>query len=106
LDRLIFDWLAIVLLGCGSNNSRRVFIVPRKVADEKARRDKSQNTAHLRYWRIDEVPKVFGEYENNFTLELKGRTHQAPEAADRRSGQAANPRIEVGHIWGAPYVMR
>jgi hypothetical protein len=64
----VFDWLAIVLLGCSGDKPRRVFVVPRAVANRKARRDRSPNTAHLRYWRVDEVAKKLGHYEDNFTL--------------------------------------
>jgi hypothetical protein len=63
-----FDWLAIVLLGCTGDKPRRIFVIPRAVADRESRRDKSPKTAHLRYWRIDEVAKVLGNYEDNFTL--------------------------------------
>jgi hypothetical protein len=63
-----FDWLAIVLLGCGGNKPRRIFVVPKAVADRKARRDRSPKTAHQRYWRVDEVAKVFRNYEDNFKL--------------------------------------
>lgn len=69
LETDIFDWLAIVLLPGGAQNERRIFLVPRKLADEKARRDKpSSKTAKERYWRIDEVARIFSAYENNFSL--------------------------------------
>jgi hypothetical protein len=65
----VFDWLAIVLLGCGSDKPRRIFVVPRAAADRKARRDKlTSKTAQQRYWRIDEVAEKLGNYEDNFTL--------------------------------------
>ena len=66
----VFDWLAIVLLGCGKDNERRIFIIPRQLADGKARRDSpTAKTADVCYWRIDEVERVFGNYENNIKLD-------------------------------------
>jgi hypothetical protein len=47
--------------------------VPRAVADEKARRDKeASKTATQRYWRIDEVDRLFNSYKENFSLEIGG----------------------------------
>jgi hypothetical protein len=69
LETDIFDWLAIVLLPGGVQNERRIFLIPRELADEKARKDKpSSKTAKERYWRIDEVEKIFAAYEDNFSL--------------------------------------
>jgi hypothetical protein len=66
----IFDWLAIVLLPGNTETRRRLFLIPRTLADAKARRDKpTSKTANERYWRIDEVSKIFAEFENNFTLQ-------------------------------------
>lgn len=60
-----FDWLAIVLL----STVRDIYMVPRSVADQHARRDKlTSKTAELRYFRIDEVERLFGAYRGNFTL--------------------------------------
>lgn len=65
-----FDWLAIVIIE--ETGSRHVYIVPRYLAESKARRDKpTSKTAALRYFRIDEVDKIFVDYKNNFTLEEK-----------------------------------
>jgi hypothetical protein len=39
---------------------RRLFLIPRTLADAKARRDKPlSKTENGRYWRIDEVSKIF-----------------------------------------------
>lgn len=54
-----FDWLAIVLLPGSSQTQRRYFLIPRALADAKARRDKpTSKTAKHRAFRIDEVPKL------------------------------------------------
>ncbi len=64
-----FDWLAFVLLPGGRQDGRRIFIIPRDLADATARRDReTSKTAHERYWRVDEVAAKFGAYENNFAL--------------------------------------
>ena len=64
-----FDWLAIVILPAGIETKRRIFLIPRSVANENARRDgEHTKTAEQRYWRIDEVARRFAEFENNFTL--------------------------------------
>ena len=50
-----------------------VFLIPRAIADAKARRDKATaKTAKLRYWRIDEIATKFAELENNFSLNPQG----------------------------------
>ena len=61
-----FEWLCAVILEEGR---RRLFVVPREVADSQARRDRSPRTAHLRYFRVDQVADIFAEWENNFTLD-------------------------------------
>jgi hypothetical protein len=59
----VFDWLAICILPAGEVTTRTIYIVPRDLADTKARKDKeTSKTALLRYWRIDEVERVFGPY--------------------------------------------
>ena len=64
-----FDWLAIVLLECPGSRPRRIFLLPRKLADSKARKNKlGTKTDYQRYWPITEVPKLFAELEDNFTL--------------------------------------
>jgi len=68
-----FDWLAIVLLPNGKETRRRIFLIPRILADAKARRDKpTSKTANLRYWRIDEVASIFDAFEGNFQLSHMG----------------------------------
>jgi hypothetical protein len=67
----VFDWLAICILPSEEAHSRSIYLVPRAVADEKARRDKeTSKTATQRYWRIDEVDKLFHAYKGNFSLHL------------------------------------
>ena len=64
-----FDWLAIVLLGAADCNNRAIYVVPRTEADRLARRDKpTSKTAQIRYFRIDEVERLFSAYRNNFAL--------------------------------------
>lgn len=64
-----FDWLAIVLLSPEGAIERDVYMVPRSIADRHARRDKpTSKTAQLRYYRIDEVERLFGVYRGNFAL--------------------------------------
>ena len=62
-----FDWLCAVILEQGH---RRMFVVPREVADSCARMDRSPKTAHLRYYRVDQIAEVFAVWENNFALSL------------------------------------
>lgn len=69
LDDSAFDWLAIVFLEMEGAIPRKIYLVPREVADLAARRDKpTSKTARLRYFRIDEVEMLFGQYRDNFTL--------------------------------------
>ena len=64
-----FDWLAIVLLPSGTTGDRLTYIIPRAVADRLARRDKpTSKTVRLRYYRIDEVERLFAPYRDNFGL--------------------------------------
>lgn len=63
-----FEWLAVVLLKC-PGGGRRLFVIPRDVADSKATRNAPETkTASARYWVLKRTPELFGEYENNFTL--------------------------------------
>jgi hypothetical protein len=76
-DNDVFDWLAIVLLPPPGEalEKRQMFLVPREVAYMKARRDKpTSKTAQERYFRIDEVAKVFPDFKNNFSLKRDGRS--------------------------------
>jgi hypothetical protein len=34
----VFDWLAVVILPAGAESKRRIFLIPRSVADDNARR--------------------------------------------------------------------
>lgn len=64
-----FDWLAVVLLNSTDCNGRSIYVIPRAAADRHARRDKpTSKTATLRYFRIDEIDRVFGSYRDNFVL--------------------------------------
>ena len=72
-----FDWLAIVIVPGHGEPQRRVFLMPRTLTDAVARQDQSPNTCHLRYWRVDEVARVFAAFEDNFQLEPAGRTTAA-----------------------------
>jgi len=67
-----FDWLAIVLLPSADQATRRIFIVPRAVADA---RTPVRNTKQPddRYWRLDRIAKVFSEFEDNYSLSMTGR---------------------------------
>lgn len=45
-------------------------MLPRTEADRFARKDKpTSKTARLRYYRIDEVDRLFSEFRDNFALE-------------------------------------
>jgi hypothetical protein len=65
-----FDWLAIVILpDTHTLMERRYYLVPRTLADEKARRDSpTAKTAAERYWRLDQVDTVFAPFRDNFLL--------------------------------------
>src|SRR5438105_1876068 len=64
-----FDWLAIVLLPGADVTCRRIFIVPRAIADTRARKDKpTSRTANDRYWRQDKVAELLAEFEDNYCL--------------------------------------
>jgi hypothetical protein len=67
-----FEWLAIVLLM--PDSKRRIFVIPRDLADAKAHRNKpTSKVATARYWRIDEVATLFADFEGNFTLQAGGK---------------------------------
>ena len=68
-----FDWLAIVILK-PETRQRFIYIVPRALADEKARRyNPTSKVAHKLEFRIDEVERLFAEFEGNYELNLHGR---------------------------------
>lgn len=64
----VFDWLAIVLLPGEDSIIRQIFIAPRSVVDATARSYKTEKMKNHREYRIDEVGKKLGEWENNFCL--------------------------------------
>jgi hypothetical protein len=73
-----FDWLAIVLLPGEDQTARRIFSVPRRVADARAKHDSpSSKTQTERYWRQDKVADTLKEFENNFCLSLTGTKPEA-----------------------------
>jgi hypothetical protein len=68
-----FDWLAIVLLPGDDQLKRRIFIVPKTTADQKALRPQAKDP-HDMYWRQDRVATALPEFEDNFCLAACGRT--------------------------------
>ena len=85
-DTDAFDWLALVIISCRSprdtETRRRIFVIPRKVADKKARPNRpTAKSAGRRSWSIVAVPKVFAPFEGNFSLRRNGRTAPKPERA-------------------------
>lgn len=83
LESDTFDWLAIVLLPGANERQRRIFIVPRALADDKARKNNpTTKYAQSRYWRVDEVSKIFAAFEGNFQLKdappNRRLSHDAP----------------------------
>jgi len=65
----LFEWLAVVLLPGNGETERKIFLIPRQFADAKARRNgPATKSAHQRYWRVDEIPTIFAQYKDNFTL--------------------------------------
>jgi len=68
-----FDWLAIVLMNGDIGSERRIYIIRKTQADASARRDSpTAKSFHLRYYRIDEVERLFARFFNNFDLEQGG----------------------------------
>ena len=77
-----FDWLAIVLLPGDGLLTRRIFVVPRNIADAKARKDRdSSKTPDDRYWRQDEIPTTFASFKDNFILSPNGKKSVTPANA-------------------------
>ncbi len=91
-----FDWLALVILPGESETQRRMFLIPRDVAVEKARRNnptlKSPNEGG---WSVGEAANIFTLFENNFLLlhedELGHPTVKGFEAWKRRNGLRMSP---------------
>jgi hypothetical protein len=68
-----FDWLAIVLLPGADLTRRRIFVVPRHIADARARKDKpTSKDADSRYWPQEKIAEVLGDFEGNFSLSSTG----------------------------------
>lgn len=64
-----FDWLALVVLQAATGGSRKIYLIPRSVAEQRARRDsETSKTAGERYFRIDEIDRLFGSHRDNFAL--------------------------------------
>jgi hypothetical protein len=68
-----FDWLAIVLLPGADQKNRRVFIVPRGVADARSKQDGPTAKTSERYWRQDRIADSLSEFEDNYCLSPTGR---------------------------------
>lgn len=72
----VFDWLAIVILHPeGSTDSRQCFVIPRRVADDKFNKYRSNTKNKNRFQcRVHKIAQIFAEYENNFCLSKTGRS--------------------------------
>ena len=85
----VFDWLAIVILPGNIETQRRIFVIPRHIADKEARQDKpTSKTAKIRYWRIDEILEVFQSFEGNFSLSFIDHDGNPLSARPRRKRNA------------------
>jgi hypothetical protein len=62
-----FDRLAIVILPGSGCDQRRIFIVPREVADADERSYYAERRDG-RGIRVNRIIETFGDYENNFSL--------------------------------------
>ncbi len=62
----------VVILPDGDLNSRRIYVIPRGVADKNARTYATEKMVNVREYRIDEVARKFAAYENNFRLSKIG----------------------------------
>jgi hypothetical protein len=82
-DSDVFDWLAIVILPADGCARRRIFVVPRRVADEQARIYAAEKMKGIREYRIDEVANKFAAYEDNFCLNDAGCPLALGRTADR-----------------------
>lgn len=64
-----FDWLAMALLDCDAQKTRRTYLIPAEVAQREARRNRpGTKNARKRYWHINEIGNRFAKFENNFKL--------------------------------------
>ena len=68
----VFDWLAVVILPGEDFPNRRIYVIPRSVADKNARTYATEKTVNIGEYRIDEVARKFAAYENNFSLKQTG----------------------------------
>ncbi|MDE3796454.1 hypothetical protein I7G59_03800 [Sinorhizobium meliloti] len=69
----VFDWLAIVILNGHAPSSRSVYLAPRNVVDDVARRNApGTRTERLRYIRISEIEGLLGRFRDNFILRPEG----------------------------------
>jgi hypothetical protein len=81
-----FEWLALVILPRDSASQRRIFVIPRDIADEKAGRNKhTTKSAKERHWSTVEVAKVFADFESNFAL--------------RRGDELGHPTVKSFETW-------
>ncbi len=62
-----FDWLAAVFLPSAVSLRRRIFVVPRSVADTRAPKRKTKNPTDI-YWSHRAFVETFPEFEDNFRL--------------------------------------
>jgi len=84
-----FDWLAVVLLAGDGEPIRRIFLIPRTLADKKARKNKpTTKHANQRYWSLQEFPKLFAAFESNFTLSANGSTDR-PQSAQLKAAECS-----------------
>ncbi|HLF58867.1 MAG TPA: hypothetical protein VI732_04480 [Alphaproteobacteria bacterium] len=76
----VFEWLAIVILSGPGDDRRRIFLVPREVADKRshlARFRKGRGFfVHKLIKRPEEEPEGLADYENNFCLEGMALGHR------------------------------
>jgi len=70
-SRCQFDWLAVVLLPGNGQTTRRIFIVPKLIADVRTPERKTKYVWD-KYWRHDRVAEALKEFENNFCLSPTG----------------------------------
>jgi hypothetical protein len=64
-----FDFLALVLLPGNGLARRRIFLIPRLIADAKMKKDGPRAKTQEMYCAMREVERLFGPFENNFRLE-------------------------------------
>jgi hypothetical protein len=60
---------------------RRFFLVPRSVADARAKHDGPKAKTQERYWRQDKVANALSEFENNFCLSRTGKKAESNASA-------------------------